>query len=477
MLPGLMKTSLEPLEGNKVKLSVEVEEAEFDRAVDDAFRKLAREVRIPGFRPGKAPRRVLEARIGTAPAREQALRDAIPRYLADAVREHEVDIIATPEVDITQGTDDGPVAFDATIEVRPQIIVPGYAGLRVEVPSPDVSDDDIQARVDALLRPYGELADIDRPVARGDYVTVDVAATRDDEPVAGLTTEDWLYEVGRGWVAEPFDLELIGSTPGDELAFTAPPSGTADPADFQVVVKKAQELHLPELTDEWVQENLDGVETVDEWRARQVDQLGQIRLGQARQAMVDGTTTALAELVDDEVPDVLVDDETRRRAEDLMLRLRAQGVALEEYLAATGQDPAMFAEGLKDAATRAVKVDLALRAVAAAESIEATDEELDTEIARIALQVGQKPAQVRKAYERNDAMNELGAELRKRKALEWLLEHVEIVDPDGKPVERSLLIPEDEDGHDREHDHDHEHDDAGGAEAAADEAVVEEVEA
>ena len=130
-----VKSTVETLEGNKVKLSVEVDEAEFDRDIDVAFRKIAREVRLPGFRPGKAPRRILEARIGLAPARQQALQDAIPRYLADAVKVHDVDIIAPPEVDITAGEEDGPVAFDATVEVRPHVVVPGYAGLRVELPS------------------------------------------------------------------------------------------------------------------------------------------------------------------------------------------------------------------------------------------------------------------------------------------------------------------------------------------------------
>ena len=121
-----MKSSLEPLEGNKVKLSVHVDEDEFDRNIDQAFKKLAREIRLPGFRAGKAPRRVLEARIGVAPARQQALQDSVPEYLAKAVREHDVDLIASPDVDITAGEDDGPVEFDATCEVRPEITVPGY---------------------------------------------------------------------------------------------------------------------------------------------------------------------------------------------------------------------------------------------------------------------------------------------------------------------------------------------------------------
>src|SRR3954454_19463449 len=147
-----MKSSVEPLEGNKVKLYVEVDEAEFDRDIDLAFKAIAREVNLPGFRNGKAPRRVLEARIGLAPAREQALRDAIPTYLARAVRDHDVDLIATPEVEITDGEEAGPVAFDATLEVRPEISVPGYGGLRIELPSLDATDEEVEDAVTAERR-------------------------------------------------------------------------------------------------------------------------------------------------------------------------------------------------------------------------------------------------------------------------------------------------------------------------------------
>src|SRR5262245_39685894 len=188
-LPTLMKCSVAPLEGNKVKLSVEVDEAEFDKDIDAAFRKIAREVRLPGFRAGKAPRRVLEARIGIAPAREQALRDSIPQYLAKAVREHDVDLIASPEVEITSGEEEGPVGFDATCEVRPEVTVPGYDGLRVELPAPAASDAEVEEAVQAQLRRHGQLADVERPAARGDHVTLDLNATRDGEDVAGLNTE------------------------------------------------------------------------------------------------------------------------------------------------------------------------------------------------------------------------------------------------------------------------------------------------
>jgi trigger factor len=446
-----VKSTVEPLdktEGNEgrtlVKLSVEVDEAEFDRDIDAAFRKIAHEVRIPGFRPGKAPRRILEARLGSAPAREQALRDAIPQYLARAVREHDVDIIATPEVDIKGGQDDGPVTFDATVEVRPQVIVPGYAGLRVELPAVDATDEEIETRVEAERRAHGELTEVDRPAARGDFVTLDLTADRDGDPVPGLNAEDWLYEVGRGWVADEFDEQLIGTTAGDERSFNATPSGTTDEAAFALTVKKVQELVVPELTDEWVSEHLGEFETVDAWRASIRDRMQEVRVGQARQMLVERTSGALAELVDDDPPDALVNNEFQSRAEGFVMQLQAQGIGLEQYFAATGQDQVTLTEGLKDAAARAVRVDLALRAVADAEDLQTNDDDLSDEYERIALRVSQKPAQVRKAYEKGDAVPELRAELRKRKAVEWLLQHVEIVDGEGRTIERSLLIPDDE---------------------------------
>lgn len=437
-----MKSTVAPLEGNKVRLTVEVDEAEFDKDIDAAFRKIAQEVRLPGFRPGKAPRRVLEARIGVAPAREQALRDGIPVYLSRAVREQEIDIIAQPEVDITGGAEEGPVVFDATIEVRPKVSVPGYGGLRVEVPALDVDPAEIDGPIDAELRRHGSLVDVDRPAVRGDYVTVDLAGTREGEPVPGLNTEDWLYEIGRGWVAPTFDDELVGASVGETLTFSATPSGTEDEADFTVTVKKVQELSLPELTDDWVAENVGEHETVAVWRQSIATRLEAVRLGQVRQALLERTTQALADLVDEDPPEPLVNSELQARAQGLVQQLQQQGIPFENYLAITGQTAEQLTEGLKDASVRAVKADLALRAVAEAEELEITDDDLNAEYARIAESVNMKASAVRKEYERQDAVANLKAEMRNRKALDWLLHRVEIVDPDGKMVERSLLLPD-----------------------------------
>jgi trigger factor len=435
-----VKSSVEPLEGNKVKLSVNIDEDEFDRDIDQAFRKIAREVRLPGFRNGKVPRRVLEARIGLAPAREQALRDAIPTYLARAVREHDVDLIATPEVEITDGAETGPVAFDATLEVRPEITVPGYGGLRIELPSPEATDEEVDDAVTAELRRQGELGDAGRPSVAGDFITVDLAVTRDGEEVAGLNTEDWSYEVGQGWIADGFDEQVTGVLPGVERRFTATPKGTDEPADFVVKVSRVQELKLPELTDEWVAENLGDFETVDAWRDSIRERIANTKLNQARSQLIGRVTEALVGLTDIEAPEPLVQNDLQRRVEATVRQLQSQGISMEQWLSATGQDSTEFVESMKGQSVQAVKVDLALRAVAAAEAIETDDSDLAAEYQRLAVQVNEKPNQVRKAYERNDLVPDLVAQIRKSKALDWLLHHVEIVDPEGRPIDRDLVL-------------------------------------
>ena len=435
-----MKSSVEPLEGNKVKISVNIDESEFDRDIDQAFRKIAREVRLPGFRNGKAPRRVLEARIGVAPAREQALRDAIPVYLAKAVRDHEVDLIATPEVEITEGEETGPVAFDATLEVRPEITVPGYGGLRVELPSPVATDEEVDEAVAAELRRHGQLVDAGRPSAPGDFITVDISATRDGEEVAGLNTEDWSYEVGQGWIADDFDEQVTGVLPGVERRFSATPKGTEEPADFVVKVTRVQELGLPELTDEWVADTIGDPDTVDAWRESIRDRLSGGKLNQARNQLIGRVTEALTGLTEIEPPEALVQSDLQRRVEGMVRQLQSQGISVEQWLSATGQDSTQFIESLKPQSEQAVKVDLALRAVAAAEGIEADEGDLDAEYQRLAMQVNQKANQVRKAYERNDLVPDLVAQIRKSKALDWLLHHVEMVDPDGHELDRDLIL-------------------------------------
>ncbi|MGN6693674.1 MAG: trigger factor, partial [Aquihabitans sp.] len=446
----LMKSTVEALEGNKVKLSIAVDEAEFESDIDAAFKRIAREVRLPGFRPGKAPRKVLEARIGIEAARGEAFEQALPKYYLEAVDEHDVDVIAQPEWEITAGQEGGDVAFEATVEVRPVVTVGGYDGLRVTIPSPNVDAEEIDARIDRLRESFAELQDVERPAQTGDNVTIDIVGSRDGEPMEGLTAEDYMYEVGAGSIVPELDEQLAGSKVGAVLEFTADhPLPDEDPVDFRVEVKGVKEKVLPEADDAFAAEASE-FETIEELRSDLEKRFSVVKRMQATMAVQQKTAEALAELVEEDAPEALVNQEMQNRLEDLGMRLQAQGIGIEQYLAQTGQDQEAFVSELRESAAQGVKVDLALRAVALAEEIEVDDEELEAEYEAVAERVGQKVAQVRKQLERNGQVAAVRSDLRTRKALEWLTEHVELVDEGGNTIDRADLTvdpdPSDEDG-------------------------------
>ena len=433
-----MKTNVEPLEGNKVKVSVEVDETEFDKALDAAFRRIAREVRIPGFRPGKAPRALLQARIGADVARDEALRESLPEFYEQALREHELDVIAPPDIDITSGKEEGPVAFDAVVELRPQVQVPGYDTLRVTVPSPRASDEDVDRQIDRLRDQFGELKTVTRPARNGDHLSIDLHGSRHGEAIEGLSADDFLYELGSGTVVPELDTELQNAKAGDILKFNAEVPGQGE-VTLQILVKEVREKLLPDVTDEWASEASE-FETVDELRASISERMGSVKKVQATLALRDAVVEAAAQLVADEVPEPLVGAEMERRVHDLSHRLEHQGADIAQYLEATGTSQDDFIAGLREAAITSVRADLALRGVAEAEGLDVTDEDLEKEIVSLAERVETKPAELRKRLERAGQLPTVRSDIRKAHALRWLLEHVEIVDEEGESIDRSDLL-------------------------------------
>ncbi len=432
-----MRSTVEPLEGNKVKLSVEVDETEFDKALDAAFRRLARQVRIPGFRPGKAPRRLLEARMGTETARQEALRESLPDFYQQALKEHDVEPIAPPEIDITAGKDEGPVSFDAVVEVMPEIRVVGYEGLRVALPNLEVTDAEVDAQIDRLREQFAELRPVSRQARAGDNVSMDRKVTRHDEVL--LSADDELYEVGSGRIVAELDEQLRGARAGDILKFNAtlPEHGEVT---FQVLVKEVREKVLPEVTDEWAGEASE-FDTVEELRQDIRQRSEAVKRLEAALAVREKVMEALVELVDDEMPRSLVAAEMERRQEVLVHRLGHQGIQLEQYLQLTGTSTDQFFAQLEQQSVSAIKADLALRYVGDAEGVEVTDEDVEQEIAAIAQRQGADEASVRRALESEDRLPEVRSGIRKSKALEWLIEHTEYVDEDGRVIERSALQP------------------------------------
>ncbi|HVA06424.1 MAG TPA: trigger factor, partial [Acidimicrobiales bacterium] len=335
-----MRATTEALEGNLVRLSVEIDEPEFDRALGDVAKTLANQIRVPGFRPGKVPRKVLEARLGGAGAlRAEALRESLPDFYAQAVVDTALDPIASPEIDITSGEDGGAVSFNAVVQVRPVVSIPGYEGLQVTLPGLGVKDEDVDHQVDRLRENDAELEVVGRPATDGDLVTVDLHGN-DGSGAEVVGIDDYLYEVGTGTVIPELDEQLRGAKSGVILAFNAPTPGDEEQiVSFRVLVKDVKIKKLPEPTDAWADENSE-FSTLAELRADISDRIKRVRLLQARMALRDRAVDAVAGLVDDEaIPEVLVDAEVNERLHDLQHRLESQKMGLAEYFQATGSSP------------------------------------------------------------------------------------------------------------------------------------------
>lgn len=453
-----MKSTVEPLEGNKVKVLVEFEEVELEPSIADAWKQIAKEVRIPGFRPGKAPRKLLEKQFGPEYARSEALKNAVPEFYSQAVIEADVDVIAPPELELTSGEEDGDVAFEAVVETRPIVQVAGYGGLRVEILNPEPSESDLDEYIDRIRSQYGQIEVVDRPAADGDYVTIDINGTQDGEPVEGLSADGYLYLIGSGMIVAEFDEQLLAVKAGDTVEFEAnhPNPDEEGRVNFELKVQDVKERVLPELNDEWVSEVTE-FDTVEELRDETRNNISTARRSEAAVSVRNAIGEELAKLVEIDAPSSLVGSEVEARIQNLAHQLQHRGMQLDDYLRFTGRDPESFVAELKEGAEESIKVDLALRAVVEAEGLHASEDELDEEIAGFIADEDMSVEDAREVLRSSGQLTMVRVDIAKRKAMEWLVEKTEVVDSDGKAIDRALLeMPEDED-HDHHHDHDHDH--------------------
>ncbi len=433
-----MRATAEPLEGNKVKLSVTLDDEEMARALDSALSKMAKEARVPGFRPGKVPRQILQARVGVAAIRQAAINDVLPDYYAQALAETDVDPIAQPHIDVTEGEESGPVTFDATVEVRPKVAIIGYEGLAVTLPTLAVEDADVDAQVDAMRAQSAELAVVDRPAADTDHVTINVKTTRAGEPVEGFSFDELSYEVGSASIVAELDPQLRGLSAGDSVTFDAEVAGSV--ATVEILVKDVRERVLPEADDAWAARASE-FETLEELRAHLRRRLSEIRRERARHSVRDLALDALVQLVTEEPPEALFSAELERRIQDFGQHLDSLKMDLPTYLSRAAITQDQLLEGLRQRAFLAVKSDLALRALIDTESIKITEEDLEAELAALAKHLKQDPKHLRQTLEQSNQLGAVRADVRKARALDWLAERVELRDEEGRPVDRADLLP------------------------------------
>ena len=425
-----MRSTLEPVEPTKVRINVVVEPDELRPAIDRTARRLSREVRVPGFRKGKVPRQVIEARIGRDALLAEAIEhEAVPEFYAKAIEELGVQPLSRARVEPPDYTDGEPLEFSATFDVKPELDLPPYRGIEVERPDLEVTDEHVDAQLERLRERTAQLEVIGRPLAKGDFAQIDLRATRHTEEIPELTRTDFLYEVGSGTVVPQLDEELEGKRKGDILRFNAelPEAAGEELAvqevTFQVLVKEAKAKVLPKLDDDFAQESSE-FDTLEELRADLRQKLEEAAKAQVDSELETRVLQAYLDMVEVPLPESLVHDELHYRANRFAQQLAMMGVTFDQWLQATEQTREDVEADLRAQAERAVKAQLVLEALAAAEEMETTDEEVEAEIHRQAQRVGRDPEEVRGALtERGDGM--IRGDILRSKALAFLVEHAE----------------------------------------------------
>jgi trigger factor len=429
-----VRSTLEPVEPTKVRINVVVEPDELRPAIDRTARRLSREVRVPGFRKGKVPRQVIEARIGREALLAEAIeQEAVPEFYARAIEELGVQPLSRAQVEPPDYTDGEPLSFTATFEVKPELDLPPYRGVEVERPALEVTDEHVDAQLERLRDRFAQLEVIGRPLAKDDFAQIDLRATHHTDEIPELTRTDFLYEVGSGTVVPKLDEELEGKRKGDILKFNAtlPEEAGEELAGrevtFSVLVKEAKAKVLPKLDDDFAQEASE-FDTLDELKADLRQRLEDAAAQQVAGELETRVLQAYLDQVEVPLPESLVHDELHYRANRFAQQLTYMGANLEQYLQAVGQTSDDIEADLRAQSERAVKAQLVLEAIARAEGFEASEEEVEAELARQAQRVNRTPEEVRKALADGRA-GVISGDILRSKALAFLVEHATQHDP------------------------------------------------
>jgi trigger factor len=431
-----VKTDVEELSPTRVKLTIEVPFEELKKNLDQAYREVARQVRVPGFRPGKVPPRVIDQRIGRGAVLEQAINDAVPQLYSKAVAENEVVPLGQPDVEVTKLDDGKELAFTAEVDVRPKFDLPDLETVSVTVENAEVSPDQVEEYLRALRERFASLKTVDRAAETGDFVSIDLAATVDGNPVEDAQATGVSYEVGSDSMLDGLDEALAGMTAGESKTFTAELAGGKHEgmaADVQVTVNSVKVKELPALDDEFAQAASE-FDTVGELRASTRKQMEAMRkAGQAGQAR-ERALTAVLEQIDIPLPERIVQAEAEQRRESLQSQLDRANLTMKAYLEQSDQTSAQLEASFEEDARRSVKMQFILDKLAADEELKVTPEELSAYVTEQAYRIGVAPDQLAKQLSDNGQLGMVAGDVLRSNALRLLAERARIVDEAGRPV-------------------------------------------
>ena len=386
-----MSVQVEKLEKSMAKLTITVEAAKFDAAVDSAYQKNKGKIALPGFRKGKAPRAMIEKMYGTGVFYEDAANELIPEAYETAAKESELEIVAQPEIEVTQmekGTD---FIFTATVAIKPEVTLGDYKGIEVEKKEAEVSEEEITAEIDKAREANSRLITIeDRATEDGDTVIIDFDGSVDGVPFAGGKAENYTLTIGSGSFIPGFEDQLIGTKIGEDkdVTVTFPEdyhekSLAGKEAVFKCKVNAITVKELPDADDEFASE-VSEFETLAEYKEDIKKKLTEKKEKEARAKKEAQAVEKAVENATMEIPDAMIDTQVQSMMEDFARRMQSQGLSLEQYFQFTGMDVKKMHDQMKPEALKRIQNSLVLEAVAKAENIEISDEKVDEEIAKMA---------------------------------------------------------------------------------------------
>jgi len=437
-----VKSTVEQLSPTRVRINVEVPFEELKPDFDAAYKTLAQQIRLPGFRPGKAPARLLEARVGRGAVLEQVINAALPKKYSEAVTEADLRPLGQPEIEVTKLEDGEEVAFTAEIDVRPDITLPAFGELAVTVDPIKVTDDDSAEQLESLRARFGTLTGVERPVQDGDFVTLDLSAAVNGEDVPDASTTGMSYEVGSGQLIEGIDEALIGMSAGDTADFTtALLAGeyAGQDAVVSAVIGTVKERELPEADDEFAQMASE-FDTLDELKANLRERVTKVKKVEQATAARDKILEALLETTDVALPEAVVKSEIDSRLHDAVHPFDHDEDKLAASLIAQGSSREEFdAEALADS-EKSVKTQLLLDALADAESTTVDNDELTERIVYQAQRYGVSPEEYIQQAQQANQLGAIFADVRRGKALAGVVAQATITDTEGNAVDLDELL-------------------------------------
>ena len=437
-----MKSTVEQLSPTRVRINVEVPFEELKPDFDKAYKALAQQIRLPGFRPGKAPAKLLEARVGRGAVLEQVVNDTLPGRYSEAVTTAGVKAIGQPEIDITKIEDGELLAFTAEVDVRPEIDLPDYSTLAVTVEPVEITDEAVDEQLLSLRQRFGTLTGVERAVQDGDFVSIDLSAAVDGEAVPEATASGLSHEVGSGQLIEGLDEAIVGLKAGESKDFTTK-LVAGEHADKEAVVTvtvgTVKERELPEADDEFAQlasefDTLDALK--DDLRERvgrvaKVEQAGQIR---------DKVLETLLETIEVPLPETVVKAEVDAQLHEAVHGLDHDEEQLNALLEAQGTSREQFDKDATEAAEKSVKTQLLLDAIADEAGTEVGQQELTERIIFQAQRYGISPDQFIQQVQQAGQLGAVFADVRRGKALATVVDQVTVTDTSGAAVDTKELF-------------------------------------